>query len=55
MVVGKEKLIKELGVDDLEAEAFCFLQYREKVPFIRASQDYLHSRSVDRGYIKTFE
>ena len=35
--MGKEKLIKELGVDDLEAEAL-FLQYREKVPFIRALQ-----------------
>ena len=51
--MGKEKLIKELGVDDLEAEAL-FLQYHEKVPFIRALQDYCTRVAMDRGYIKTF-
>ena len=51
--MGKEKLIKELGLDDLEAQAL-FLQYHEKVPFIRALQDQCARVAMDRGYIKTF-
>jgi len=51
--MGKEKLIKELGLDDTEAESL-FQQYHEKVPFIRALQDQCARVAMDRGYIKTF-
>mgnify|MGYP003649775794 FL=1 len=51
--MGKEKLIKELGVDDLEAENL-FKQYHAKVPFIRALQDQCARVAMDRGYIRTF-
>ena len=51
--MGKEKLIKELGLDDIEAEKL-FQQYHEKVPFIRALQDQCARVAMDRGYIKTF-
>jgi len=51
--MGKEKLIKELGIDDTEAENL-FQQYHAKVPFIRALQDQCARVAVDRGYIRTF-
>jgi DNA polymerase I-like protein with 3'-5' exonuclease and polymerase domains len=51
--MGKEKLIKELGLDDLEAENL-FKQYHAKVPFIRALQDQCARVAMDRGYIRTF-
>ena len=51
--MGKEKLIKELGLDDTEAEKL-FKQYHEKVPFIRALQDQCARVAMDRGYIRTF-
>ena len=51
--MGKEKLIKELGIDDTEAESL-FQQYHANVPFIRALQDQCARVAMDRGYIKTF-
>tara|TARA_R110000823_G_scaffold312146_2_gene438632 strand:- start:448 stop:2310 length:1863 start_codon:yes stop_codon:yes gene_type:complete len=51
--MGKEKLIKELGLDDTEAENL-FQRYHAKVPFIRALQDQCARVAMDRGYIKTF-
>tara|TARA_R110000787_G_scaffold20958_8_gene62311 strand:+ start:394 stop:2259 length:1866 start_codon:yes stop_codon:yes gene_type:complete len=51
--MGKEKLVKELGLDDMEAEKL-FQQYHAKVPFIRALQDQCARVAMDRGYIKTF-
>tara|TARA_R110000744_G_scaffold25648_3_gene63541 strand:- start:150 stop:2018 length:1869 start_codon:yes stop_codon:yes gene_type:complete len=51
--MGKEKLIKELGIDDTEAEKL-FQQYHAKVPFIRALQDQCARVAMERGYIKTF-
>tara|TARA_R100001377_G_scaffold5151_1_gene2975 strand:- start:1234 stop:3099 length:1866 start_codon:yes stop_codon:yes gene_type:complete len=51
--MGKEKLVKELGLDDTEAEKL-FQQYHAKVPFIRALQDQCARVAMDRGYIKTF-
>ena len=51
--MGKEKLIKELGLEELEAENL-FKQYHEKVPFIRALQDQCARVAMTRGHIKTF-
>jgi len=51
--MGKEKLIKELGLDNAEAEKL-FRQYHAKVPFIRALQDQCARVAIERGYIKTF-
>ena len=51
--MGKEKLIKELGIEELEAQAL-FQQYHAKVPFIRALQDQCARVAMDRGYIRTF-
>ena len=51
--MGKEKLIKELGLDNTEAEKL-FRQYHAKVPFIRALQDQCARVAIERGYIKTF-
>ena len=51
--MGKEKLIRELGLDDTEAEKL-FQQYHAKVPFIRALQDQCARVAMERGYIKTF-
>ena len=51
--MGKEKLIKELGLDDAAAENL-FQRYHAKVPFIRALQDQCARVAMDRGYIKTF-
>jgi DNA polymerase I-like protein with 3'-5' exonuclease and polymerase domains len=51
--MGKEKLIKELGIDDTEAESL-FQQYHANVPFIRALQDQCARVAMERGYIKTF-
>jgi|TARA_R100000808_G_C2153855_1_gene164455 DNA polymerase I-like protein with 3'-5' exonuclease and polymerase domains len=51
--MGKEKLIKELGLDDLDAEKL-FQKYHAKVPFIRALQDQCARVAIDRGYIRTF-
>ena len=51
--MGKEKLIKELGLDDTAAENL-FQRYHAKVPFIRALQDQCARVAIDRGYIKTF-
>ena len=51
--MGKEKLIKELGLDDTEAENL-FQQYHANVPFIRALQDQCARVAMDRGFIKTF-
>tara|TARA_R110000868_G_scaffold98628_2_gene271523 strand:+ start:11815 stop:13683 length:1869 start_codon:yes stop_codon:yes gene_type:complete len=51
--MGKEKLIKELGIDDTEAENL-FQRYHAKVPFIRALQDQCARVAMDRGYIRTF-
>ena len=51
--MGKEKLIKELGLDDTEAESL-FQKYHAKVPFIRALQDQCARVAMDRGYIRTF-
>jgi len=51
--MGKEKLIRELGLDDTEAEIL-FQKYHAKVPFIRALQDQCARVAIDRGYIKTF-
>mgnify|MGYP001031172118 FL=1 len=51
--MGKEKLIKELGIDDTEAEKL-FQQYHANVPFIRALQDQCARVAMERGYIKTF-
>jgi DNA polymerase I-like protein with 3'-5' exonuclease and polymerase domains len=51
--MGKEKLIKELGLDHTEAEKL-FQKYHTKVPFIRALQDQCARVAMERGYIKTF-
>ena len=51
--MGKEKLVKELGIDDTEAEAL-FQQYHAKVPFIRGLQDQCARVAMERGYIRTF-
>ena len=51
--MGKEKLIKELGLDDLDAEKL-FQKYHAKVPFIRALQDQCARVAIERGYIRTF-
>ena len=50
--MGKQKLIKELGLDDNEAEKL-FAQYHSKVPFIRGLQDQCARVAIDRGYIRT--
>tara|TARA_R110000751_G_scaffold29456_1_gene75778 strand:+ start:1252 stop:3111 length:1860 start_codon:yes stop_codon:yes gene_type:complete len=50
--MGKEKLIKELGLGDTEAQAL-LTKYHEKVPFIRGLQDQCARVALDRGYIKT--
>ena len=50
--MGKQKLIKELGLDDNEAEQL-FAQYHSKVPFIRGLQDQCARVAIDRGYIRT--
>ena len=50
--MGKQKLIKELGLDDSEAENL-FAQYHSKVPFIRGLQDQCARVAIDRGYIRT--
>ena len=52
--MGKEKLIKELGLDNTEAENL-FQTYHAKVPFIRALQDQCARVAMERGYIKTFK
>ena len=52
--MGKEKLIKELGLDNIEAENL-FQTYHAKVPFIRALQDQCARVAMERGYIKTFK
>ena len=52
--MGKEKLIKELGLNSTEAENL-FQQYHAKVPFIRALQDQCARVAMERGYIKTFK
>ena len=51
--MGKEKLIKELGIDGAEAEGL-FQQYHNKVPFIRGLQDQCARVAMERGYIRTF-
>ena len=51
--MGKTKLIKELGLDETEAEKL-FQQYHAKVPFIRALQDQCARVAMERGYIRTF-
>ena len=50
--MGKEKLIRELGLDDVEAEKL-FQQYHEKVPFIKALQDQCTRIANMKGFIKT--
>ena len=50
--MGKQKLIKELGLDDNEAEEL-FTQYHNKVPFIRGLQYQCARVALDRGYIRT--
>ena len=50
--MGKQKLTKELGLDDNEAEEL-FTQYHNKVPFIRGLQDQCARVALDRGYIRT--
>ena len=50
--MGKQKLIKELGLDDNEAEEL-FTQYHNKVPFIRGLQVQCARVALDRGYIRT--
>jgi len=50
--MGKQKLIKELGLGDTEAQAL-LTRYHEKVPFIRGLQDQCARVALDRGYIKT--
>jgi len=50
--MGKQKLIKELGLDENEAEEL-FAQYHSKVPFIRGLQDQCARVALDRGYIRT--
>ena len=50
--MGKQKLTKELGLDDNEAEDL-FTQYHNKVPFIRGLQDQCARVALDRGYIRT--
>ena len=50
--MGKEKLIRELGLDDIEAEKL-FQQYHEKVPFIKALQDQCTRIANMKGFIKT--
>jgi len=50
--MGKQKLIKELGLDELEAEGL-LTQYHEKVPFIRGLQDQCARVAMDRGFIRT--
>jgi DNA polymerase I-like protein with 3'-5' exonuclease and polymerase domains len=50
--MGKQKLTKELGLDDNEAEKL-FAQYHTKVPFIRGLQDQCARVAIDRGYIRT--
>tara|TARA_R100001443_G_scaffold14024_2_gene23947 strand:- start:5214 stop:7073 length:1860 start_codon:yes stop_codon:yes gene_type:complete len=50
--MGKEKLIRELGLDDAEAQTL-LAQYHEKVPFIRGIQDHCTRVALDRGYIRT--
>ena len=50
--MGKEKLIRELGLDDAEAQTL-LAQYHEKVPFIRGIQDHCTRVASHRGYIKT--
>jgi len=50
--MGKQKLTKELGLDDIEAEKL-FTQYHTKVPFIRGLQDQCARVAIDRGYIRT--
>ena len=50
--MGKQKLIKELGLGDLEAQAL-LTKYHEKVPFIRGLQDQCSRVALDRGYIRT--
>ena len=50
--MGKQKLIKELGLGDTEAQAL-LTKYHEKVPFIRGLQDQCARVALDRGYIKT--
>ena len=51
--MGKEKLIKELGLEENQAEKL-FEQYHAKVPFIRALQDQCARVAMERGYIRTF-
>jgi DNA polymerase I-like protein with 3'-5' exonuclease and polymerase domains len=50
--MGKQKLIRELGLDELEAEGL-LSQYHEKVPFIRGLQDQCARVAMDRGFIRT--
>ena len=50
--MGKEKLIRELGLGDAEAQAL-LAQYHEKVPFIKGIQDHCTRVASDRGYIRT--
>ena len=50
--MGKAKLVKELGLNDSEAEIL-LAQYHEKVPFIKGLQDQCARVAMDRGYIKT--
>jgi len=50
--MGKEKLIRELGLDEFEAEKL-FRQYHEKVPFIKALQDQCTRIANLKGFIKT--
>ena len=50
--MGKEKLIRELGLGDAEAQTL-LAQYHEKVPFIRGIQDHCTRVALDRGYIRT--
>jgi len=50
--MGKSKLVRELGLDDAEAEVLLG-QYHEKVPFIKGLQDQCARVAMDRGYIRT--
>jgi|TARA_R100000458_G_scaffold24095_2_gene21654 DNA polymerase I-like protein with 3'-5' exonuclease and polymerase domains len=50
--MGKEKLIRELGLGDAEAQTL-LAQYHEKVPFIKGIQDHCTRVASDRGYIRT--
>ena len=50
--MGKNKLIKALGINELEAEAL-FNNYNSKVPFIKELTLSCSRRAENVGYIKT--